>query len=70
MLPRPSWDGRLAVRRGLPTRLASLLILPQHADQHRPKGPVLLAVDEELGESAVPWVAPELSDTVGPVALG
>jgi hypothetical protein len=24
--------------------------LSQHADQHRPKVPVLLAVDQELGE--------------------
>jgi hypothetical protein len=26
--------------------------LSQHADQHRPKGPVLLAVDQQLGEGA------------------
>jgi len=30
----------------------SLLVLPQHADQHRPERPVLLAVDQKLGESA------------------
>jgi hypothetical protein len=27
--------------------LASLLGLPQHPDEHRPKDPVLLAVDQE-----------------------
>jgi hypothetical protein len=27
-------------------------MLPQHADKHRPKGPVLLAVDQKLGEGA------------------
>jgi hypothetical protein len=39
--------------------------LPQHADQHRPKRPVLFAVDQELGEGAAFRVAPELSDPVG-----
>jgi hypothetical protein len=33
------------------------LCLPQHADEHRPKRPVLLAVDQQLGESAALWVA-------------
>jgi hypothetical protein len=44
--------------------------LPQHADQLRPERPVLLAVDEELGEGAALPVAPELSDPVGPVEVG
>jgi hypothetical protein len=44
--------------------------LPQHADEHRPQRPVLLAVDQELGEGATLWVAPELSDPVGPVEAG
>jgi hypothetical protein len=39
--------------------------LPQHADKHRPKDPIFLAVDEELGEGTALWVAPELSDPVG-----
>jgi hypothetical protein len=30
-----------------------LAVLPQHPDQHRPKGPVLLAVDQEFGEGSV-----------------
>jgi hypothetical protein len=33
--------------------------LPQHPHQHGPQRPVLLAVDEELGEGAALWVAPE-----------
>jgi hypothetical protein len=39
--------------------------LAQHPDQHRPERPVLLAVDQELGEGSALWVAPELSDPVG-----
>jgi hypothetical protein len=35
----------------LPRR--TLAVLPQHPDQHRPKGPVLLAVDQEFGEGSV-----------------
>ena len=35
--------------------------LAQHPDQHRPKDPVLLAVDQQLGEGATLRVAPELS---------
>jgi hypothetical protein len=34
----------------LPRR--TLAVLPQHPDQHRPKGPVLLAVDQQLGKGA------------------
>ena len=33
--------------------IGSLVGLPQHPDQHRPKDPVFLAVDQELGEGAV-----------------
>ena len=39
--------------------------LTQHPDEHRPKGPVLLAVDQQLGEGRDSRVAPELSDPVG-----
>jgi hypothetical protein len=60
---------RLAVRRGLPTRLASPFGLPEHPDEHRPKRPVLLAVDQELGEGTALRVAPELSDPVGAVEV-
>src|SRR5512132_1432018 len=37
----------------------------QHPNEHRSKGPVLLAVDRQLGEGATLRVAPELSDPVG-----
>jgi hypothetical protein len=30
------------------------LVLPQHADQHRPRRPVLLAVDQELEPTTPP----------------
>jgi hypothetical protein len=43
--------------------------LPQHPDEHRPEYPVLLAVDQQLGEGAAFRVAPELSDPVGPVEV-
>jgi hypothetical protein len=29
------------------------LSLPQHADEHRPQGPVLLAIDQELGDEII-----------------
>jgi hypothetical protein len=51
--------------RRVPRRLG----LPQHANQHRPERPVLLAVDQELCEGAALWLAPELSDPVGPVEV-
>jgi hypothetical protein len=41
------------------------LALPQHADQHRPDRPILLALDQQLGEGAAFRIAPELSDPVG-----
>ena len=44
--------------------------LSQHADQHRPERPVLLAVDQQLGEGATIWVAPELTDPVGSIEVG
>ncbi len=49
-----------AVRRwlsGCPRRTRAVG-LPKHADEHRPECPVLLAVDQELGEGAALWVAP------------
>jgi hypothetical protein len=51
-------------------RLASPVGFPKHADEHRPECPVLLAVDQELGEGAALWVAPELSDPVGSLEVG
>jgi hypothetical protein len=43
--------------------------LAQHPDEHRPERPVLLAVDQQLGEGAALWLAPELADSVGPVEV-
>jgi hypothetical protein len=36
--------------------------LPKYPDQHRSDRPILLAVDQQLGEGAALWVAPELAD--------
>jgi hypothetical protein len=36
----------------------------------RPQGPVLLAVDQALGEGAALRIAPELADPVGPLEIG
>jgi hypothetical protein len=44
--------------------------LPQHPVYHRPKDPILLAVDRELGGGATLRVAPELSDPVGALEVG
>ena len=46
------------------------LAFPQHPDEHCPQGPVLLAIDQELGEGAALRVAPELTDPVGAVEVG
>ena len=49
-----------SVKRTLGTLPLSLLAgLPQHPDEHRPKRPILLAVDQELGEGATLRVAPD-----------
>ena len=42
-------DGRLTVRRPLSMRPVGSVNLPQHADQHHPNDPILLAVDQQLG---------------------
>jgi hypothetical protein len=44
--------------------------LPQHPDQHGPKRPILLAVDQQLGEGPRLRVPPELSDPVGALEVG
>jgi hypothetical protein len=43
--------------------------LPQHADEHRPERPVLLAVDQEFPRGAGLRVAPELADALGAVEI-
>ena len=42
----------------------------EHADEHRPQRPVLLAVDKQLGEGAALRIGPELSDPVGSLEVG
>jgi hypothetical protein len=48
----------------------SSTVFSKYADEHRPERPVLLAVDEQLGEGAVLRVPPELADPVGPLEVG
>jgi len=63
---------RAALALGAPSGPVTALAvgLPQHPDQHGPKGPVLLAVDQGLGEGATLRVAPELADPVGSLEVG
>jgi len=46
------------------------ITLPQHANEHGPKDSILLAVDQEFGESPGLGITPELADPVGPVEVG
>jgi hypothetical protein len=48
----------------------SPLALPQHPDQHRPERPVLLAVDQQLGEGMRLRVPPNSADPVGSLEVG
>ena len=69
--PRISPRARRAL--GLPVRQLprrSLAALPEHPDSHRPERPILLAVDQELGEGAALQVALDLTDPVGSVEVG
>jgi hypothetical protein len=45
--------------------LTTLIRFPQHPDQHRPEGPILLAIDQQLAEGPRLRVPPELADPVG-----
>ena len=47
-----------------------VIALPQQADEQCPMRPVLLAVDQELGEGATLRVSLELSNSVGPLEVG
>jgi hypothetical protein len=69
-LSGPERTHGLAGKGAGPLRLASSVGLPQHPDQHRPQGPVLLAVDQQLGEGAALRVAPELADAVRSLEVG
>jgi hypothetical protein len=44
--------------------------LPQHPDEYRPERPVLLAIDQQLGEGAGRWVPPIGADRVSPIEVG
>jgi hypothetical protein len=55
---------------GIRSRSRLPLRLPQHPDEHRPEGPILLAVDRQLREGSALQVAPELADPVGPLEVG
>lgn len=48
----------------------SALHLPQNPEEHRSESLVLLAIDQQLGEGAAPWVGPELTDPLGPLEVG
>jgi hypothetical protein len=52
--------------------LALLLALAvsQHPDEDGSERPILLAVDQQLGERTALGVAPELADPVGPLEVG
>ena len=66
-----AWGGRRWGRCvELPTPPRLPVGLSQHPDEHRPEGPILLAVDQQLGESACLWAPPELADPVGSVEVG
>jgi hypothetical protein len=54
----------------LPAPLAPSGGLPQHPDEHRTQGPVLLAVDQQLPEDTGLGVAPVGADRIGPVKVG
>jgi hypothetical protein len=47
-----------------------VLGFPQHPDEHCPKRPVFLAVDQELGEGAALGKGPELADSFGALEVG
>ena len=57
---------RVALRSGR----GSVLSLPQDPNEHRSQRPVLLAVDQELGEGAALRVAPELTDPSSALEVG
>jgi hypothetical protein len=58
-----AWDSILA------TAQLPALALSQHPDEHGPGRPILLAVDQRLGEGARLRVLPELADPVGAIEV-
>jgi hypothetical protein len=60
----------LVLRRTGIASISMTVGLSQHPYEDRPERPVLLAVDQQLGEDAALRVAPELSDPLGPLEVG
>jgi hypothetical protein len=60
----------LVLRRTGIASISMTVGLSQHPYEDRPERPVLLAVDQQLGEDAALRVAPELSDPVGALEVG
>jgi len=54
---------------GTQSHLAAFVVGSQHPNEDRPERPILLAVDQELGEGAALRVTPELADPVGPLEV-
>jgi len=59
-----------ALAPGAPSGREDSVRPPQHADEHHPQRPVLLAVDQQLGERPRLGVAVELADPVGSLEVG
>jgi hypothetical protein len=52
------------------SRRSGVKALPQHPDEHRPKGLILFAVDQQLGEGTALRIAPELAYPVRSIEVG
>ena len=52
------------------SRKSGVKALPQHPDEHRPKGLILFAVDQQLGEGTALRIAPELAYPVRSIEVG
>jgi hypothetical protein len=61
---------RLLWTDGETVMLGSAVGFPQHPYEYRPERPVLLAVDQELGECPRLRIPPELADPVGSLEVG
>jgi hypothetical protein len=62
-------EARARRRLGMPERTVSDDDYDR-IEEHRPQRPILLAVDQKLGEGAALRVAPELADPIGPFEVG
>jgi len=59
MLRRRSVSPKLWLTQQARVWLGRAVAIPQHHNEHRPTRPILFAVDQQLGEGATLWVAPE-----------